>query len=95
MLFFCARSLTPASVFRPTQDRGGEVRRVLSEIPGANSTERRAGSETLEDGDRLHPAEEPLPPLTAFQHPSSLHERHLPGGVIQKSGTLTVFVMQT
>lgn len=65
--------------FPPPQEWGGEVCRVLSEVCGADTAERREGGQTFPNGDRLHPAEKPLPPLTAVQHPSALHEQHLPG----------------
>ena len=62
-----------------TQERGGEVRGVLPEVCGANPAERGAGGQTFTDGDRLHPAEEPLPPFSAVQHPGALHQQHLSG----------------
>lgn len=62
-----------------SQERGGEVRRVLPEVRGADARKRGAGGQAFTDGDRLHPAEEPVPPLAAVQHPGAFHERHLPG----------------
>lgn len=62
-----------------SQERGGQVRRVLPEVRGAHAQERRAAVQTFADGDGLHSAEEPVPPLAALQHPRSFHEQHLPG----------------
>lgn len=62
-----------------TQERGGEVCSVLSEVGGTNAAEWRAGGQTLTYGDSLHPTEEPIPPFTAIQHPSPFYEQHLPG----------------
>lgn len=66
-----------------TQERGREVCSVLSKVCGENAAEWRAGGQALTHGDRLHPAEKPLPPLAAIQHPSSLHEQHLSGNLLR------------
>lgn len=61
------------------QEWGGEVCSVLSEVCGANAAKRRKRSQTISNGARVHFTAEPLSPLTALQHPSALHEQHLPG----------------
>lgn len=77
MQMFLCETLT--NVLDLLQDRGGEVRHLLPAVSGADAAERRAGSPAVTHGDHLHPAEEPVPPLPAVQHPCPLHEQHVPG----------------
>lgn len=69
-LWFCPLS---------AQEWDRQVCHLLPEVRGPHGAGRRAGSQALQDGDCVHPAEKSLPPLTPLQHPSALHEWNVPG----------------